>query len=228
MTPTPAIPRAGIDDCWNRIGVRGDGSCPELKEYVHCRNCPVYTASAAELLDSSSVPKNYLTEWTGLYAQPKTVVEPETNAFFLFRIGSEWLALPTDLLKEVAPLRSIHSLPHRLGGVMKGLANVRGELLVCLSLEKVLGLEAAAVEPARNGLEPRRLLVINGEGGPLVFSVDEAHGIYSCPSRQLTKVPVTVARAAVAYTYAVLPWNGRSVGCLDRQLLLAALNRSLA
>ena len=39
---------AAIDDCWNRIGVRGDGSCPELKQYVHCRNCPVYSAGAAD------------------------------------------------------------------------------------------------------------------------------------------------------------------------------------
>ena len=28
---------APIDDCWNRIGVRGDASCARLVEYVHCR-----------------------------------------------------------------------------------------------------------------------------------------------------------------------------------------------
>ena len=39
--------RAGLNDCWNKIGVRGDGSCPELARHVHCRNCPVYSASAA-------------------------------------------------------------------------------------------------------------------------------------------------------------------------------------
>ena len=33
--------RSTIDDCWNRIGVRGDASCPKLDDYVHCRNCPV-------------------------------------------------------------------------------------------------------------------------------------------------------------------------------------------
>lgn len=36
-----------IDDCWNRIGVRGDGSCPRLAGYIHCRNCPVHDAAAA-------------------------------------------------------------------------------------------------------------------------------------------------------------------------------------
>ena len=40
-----------IDDCWNRIGVRGDGSCPRLAGYIHCRNCPVHDAAAARVLD---------------------------------------------------------------------------------------------------------------------------------------------------------------------------------
>ena len=44
---TPRPDRAIVNDCWNRIGVRGDRSCPELKQYVHCRNCPVYSAGAA-------------------------------------------------------------------------------------------------------------------------------------------------------------------------------------
>ena len=34
-----------IDDCWNRIGVHGDKSCPLLDEHVHCRNCAVYALS---------------------------------------------------------------------------------------------------------------------------------------------------------------------------------------
>ncbi len=44
-------PGAPIDDCWNRIGVRGDGSCPRLAGYIHCRNCPVHDAAAARVLD---------------------------------------------------------------------------------------------------------------------------------------------------------------------------------
>ena len=49
-TPDTSTPfaRAGLNDCWNKIGVRGDGSCPELKQHAHCRNCPVYASVAAE------------------------------------------------------------------------------------------------------------------------------------------------------------------------------------
>ena len=44
---------------------------------------------------------------------------------------------------EVANLLPIHSLPHRPNGVVLGLASVRGELLVCVSLGQVVGAGAA-------------------------------------------------------------------------------------
>ena len=57
-TSTP-FARAGLNDCWNKIGVRGDGSCPELERHAHCRNCPVYSAAAAQLLDAE-LPAGHL------------------------------------------------------------------------------------------------------------------------------------------------------------------------
>ena len=50
MDTPPAI----VNACWTTIGVRGDGSCPELKQYVHCRNCPVYSAGAMQVLESEA------------------------------------------------------------------------------------------------------------------------------------------------------------------------------
>ncbi len=40
-----------IDDCWNRIGIHGDKTCPLLADHIHCRNCAVYSAAATRLLD---------------------------------------------------------------------------------------------------------------------------------------------------------------------------------
>jgi len=227
MPKNAAISHTNITDCWNRIGVQGDGSCPELDRYIHCRNCPVYTDAAAHLLDTSA-PSHYLTEWTGHYARPLPVAEVDTHPYFIFRLGAEWLALPVDLLKEVAPLQSVHSLPHRQAGAVRGLTNVRGELLICVALDQVLGLDLLEVKPAKNRRDLRQLLVITDKRGPLAFPVDEVHGIHWCPARQLMEVPATIAHAAVVYSRAILPWNGHSVGCLDRELLLAAFNRSLA
>lgn len=226
-TSTPFV-RTGLNDCWNRIGVRGDGSCPELERHVHCRNCPVYSASAATLLDAD-LPAGHLAEWTGHFSGAQKVEEAGTQSVVIFRIGAEWLALPTAVFKEVATLRAIHSLPHRSNGLVLGLTNVRGTLLVCVSLGTVLGLgETAGAKKDQARAQHRRLLVISREGSRLVFPVDEVHGIHRCQPRELKAVPATVAKATATYTKSVLAWQDRTVGCLDDQLLFYTLNRSLA
>jgi chemotaxis-related protein WspD len=218
------LDRAVIDDCWNRIGVRGDGSCPELKQYVHCRNCPVYSAGAADLLDADA-PAGYFADRTTHFAKQAHAEEGETRAVVIFRVASEWLALPTSVVIEVANLLPIHSLPHRSDGVVLGLASVRGELLVCVSLGQVVGAEPlAAASRERRGTTHRRLLVIRREDVRVVCPVDEVHGIHRFHPRELKDVPTT---ATVAYSTALLSWQGHSVGTLDDQLLFYTLKRSL-
>lgn len=62
-------------------------------------------------------------------------------SFVVFRIGPELFALPTQVLHEVAESRGIHSLPHRRHSVVLGLVNIRGELLICVSVGRLLGLD---------------------------------------------------------------------------------------
>ena len=216
------------DACWNSIGVRGDGSCPELVRHVHCRNCPVYSDAARELLDGE-LPADYSAEWTTHVARPKRADKGGTQTIVIFRIGTEWLALPMPAVKEVADLRPIHSLPHRRSGVVLGLANVRGELLVCVSLGQVLGLEQSAeVNRETRRAAYRRLLVIRRDEVRSACPVDEVHGVHRVRSRELKEVPTTVAKSTATYSKAMLSWEGRSVGLLDDQLLCYALQRSLA
>jgi chemotaxis-related protein WspD len=216
-----------VNDCWNRIGVRGDKSCVELPRQIHCRNCPVYAAGAADLLDGD-VPATYMSDWTAHFAQPKPEEHLDTRSVVIFRIASEWLALPTPAVMEVANVLPIHSLPHRQTGAVLGLASVRGELLVCVSLGEFIGLASAA---APDG-DPRtttyqRLLVIKGEDIRVVCPVDEVHGVHRFSSRDLKDVPATIAKAPGTYSAAVLAWRDHQVGVIDDQLLFYALKRSL-
>jgi chemotaxis-related protein WspD len=215
-----------LNDCWNRIGVHGDASCPELQQYVHCRNCPVYSAGAAEMLDADT-PVSYFVDRTAHFAAAADVEETETRSIVIFRIGSEWLALPTSVVVEVANLLPIHSLPHRQNAVVLGLASVRGELLVCVSLSQVIDAGPRAEPGARGGAAIRRLLVIRRDGIRFVCPVDEVHGIHRFHARELKELPTTVANARVTYSTALLPWRGQSVGTLDDQLLFYTLRRSL-
>jgi chemotaxis-related protein WspD len=216
------------DDCWNRIGVRGDESCPELAQYAHCRNCPVQAAVAADLL--GSIPSGrYLAEWTEHVALPKRVDARTTQSAFIFRVAAEWLALPVTVVKEVADLKSVHSVPHRSGGVVLGLASIRGELMVSASLALILGLDppSAAKGPASRTIYPR-LLVIRRDDVRAACPVDEVHGVHRFPEATLAEVPATLARATAHYSKSLLPWNQHSVAVLDETLLFSALKRGLA
>lgn len=229
LSDTDAVSsRSVVNDCWNKIGGRGDSSCAELKKHIHCRNCPVYSVAAVDLLDTD-LPPDHLARWTRHVAQEKSVAELDTHSVIIFRIDAEWLALPTTIFKEIASVRAIHAVPHRRNGMVLGLTNIRGELVICVSLRRILSLERTAetqreIQRAADG----RLLVMQREGSRAICPVDEVYGIQRFHPRESKEVPVTVAKATATYTKAVLAWQQKSVGLLDDQLLFHTLNRSLA
>jgi chemotaxis-related protein WspD len=225
---TPSGTRAIINDCWNKIGVRGDASCVELKQHVHCRNCPTYSAAALALLDRD-LPADHFSDWTAHFARPGKLEEPDTHSAIIFRIASEWFALTTVAVDEVAEPRTIHSLPHLRSGIVLGLVNVRGELLVCVSLAKILRVgEATTANAERQGFKAKRLVVIRRNDRRVAFPVDEIQSVHRYHPRELKSVPATIAKASTAYTKAILSLKDKSVGCLDDQLLTHALDTSVA
>lgn len=219
---------AVIKDCWNTIGVRGDTSCKELLQHVHCRNCPVYSSAAAHLLDREPTA-DYIAHWTEQARQAKGQAEQAAISVLIFRIRSERFALRTKALTEIANLRPIHSIPHRRDGVVLGLANIRGELLVCLSLHEMLSVRMSSAGAAEQGeAAAGRLLVMQRDGTRAVCPVDEVHGIERVFESDLGPVPSTVRGSAATYTHALLTWRTHAVGLLDEQVLFQAVNRSVA
>lgn len=215
-----------IQTCWQTIGVYGSSQCEELRQFIHCRNCPVYSAAARRLLDRP-MPAEYRREWTLHFAKKEITARPAKTSAVIFRINTEWLALPAQAFQEIAERRSIHSLPHRRLGIVAGLVNIRGELLICASLGRLLGLENAA--PNRSiRKQAERLLVAQWQGNRFVFPVDEVHGIHRFESPELRPPPATVARASASYTQGIFFWKDRPVGYLETGPLFSALNRSLA
>lgn len=212
-----ASDQPSIDDCWNRIGVHGDKQCALLVEHVHCRNCAVYAAAATLLLDRYALSQD-------AHQQAESVqnIGP-TRSLLLFRLGDEWLALASRCLVEVAPLQSVHSLPHQRSRVLQGVANVRGALVPCLSLGYLLGLEEGASTSTVSRVVPR-MLILAAEGGSVVAPVDEVEGIHALELFRLTQDSPPEER----FTEAVLQWRGRTVRVLDEKQLLSAVSRSLS
>jgi chemotaxis-related protein WspD len=218
--------RAGeTQSCWNEIGVQGNATCPELQQVVHCRNCPVYSKAGLRLLDRPLLPE-CRRAWTEHFAQQKQLTSPTRHSALLFRINTEWLALPTPAFQEVAERRPVHSLPHRRQGLVLGLVNVRGELLICFSLGHLLGL-APSPPCATEHTTYDRLLVAKWDSHRFVFPADEVRGILRFQTPELQEPPATLLKSRLSYTQGILCWQGRTVGLLDAALLFSSLNRNL-
>ena len=110
---------------------------------------------------------------------------------------------------------------------MLGLVNVRGELLICISLARALGIDGAGGAPAGR-LAHRRMVVLRSAASKLVCAVDEVHGLHEAGSSAVRAVPATIARGAATHATAMLQWRDRSIGVLDDTLLFASVRRSLA
>jgi len=188
-----------------------------------------FSSAAAQLLDRE-VPENYLREWTDIIAAKRQIVETNFKSVVVFRIGSEWLSLPTSAVKEIAEQPVLHQLPHRSGGIVQGIVSIRGEILVCVALDVLLGLQERSKEtPSGSQMAIERLIVCDSRGGRLAFMVSDVHGVHHYLSRNLRDVPVTVAKAAATYTAGILPWkDNQTIGCLDGELVFYALNKGVA
>jgi chemotaxis-related protein WspD len=184
---------------------------------------------------SREVPQEYRSEWTRRIAEVQQEQHTGVKSVLIFRLGSEWLALPAKCIRVVAEPRAPHPLPHRRG-LMQGLISVRGELLICVSLSTFLGLERAPALPVEASSAPsvtirsaakEQVIVAVTDRGPIAFMTDEIYGFHQYHDDELREVPSTLAQATATYTAAMLPWGNLTVGCLDDQMLFHTLNRSL-
>jgi len=226
--PLPTLLGDAVDirACWNEIGEHGNGSCRKLQKFVLCRNCPVYSNAGVRLLDRPAPPE-YRRECKEHLAGDRRLTAPHKHSALIFRISAEWLALPTQAFQEVAERQLIHSLPHRRHGVVLGLANIRGELLICVSLGHLLALENPMPRGTLRTVH-QQLLVVNWDGERFVFPVDAVGGIHRFDPHHLQGPPATLAKSKFSCSRGILSWEQKSVGLLDPSLLFSSLNRSLA
>lgn len=203
-------------------------SSPQAKPSEAAPRPATGSTGAARLLDRET-PADYLREWTERIAAEKKVTDAGTMSVLIFRIGVECLALPTHIFQEVAEACAVHSVPHHRDGTLVGLVNIRGELLICVSLELLLGLEKSAEEKKETARRVyRRLLVVNRDGNRLAFPVDEVYGMHRYHPRELRTVPDTLSRKTATYSLGILPWQNRTVGCLDDGLLFYTLGKGFS
>lgn len=224
------LQKTGSDDCWKTIGVWAKGDverCPKLTEVIHCRNCPVYAAAGRRLLDQP-LPDSYRNILTSQLAENNEPEPTDIKTAFVFRAGSEWLAITAKLIQEVVDMGIIHTLPHISTNVLRGIVNIRGKLEICVSIGGVLGIERQEKnEHPTNYVAPERLVVAKHLDHVITFPVSEVLGNVRYRPEMLRELPVTVSGSKAVYTKGILCIGNRDIGFLKDTPLFKTLTKDL-
>ncbi len=217
-----------IEDCWNTKGVwsKSGDPCPQLQEFCHCRNCPVYSKAGRQLLDRP-LTDEYQEELVSIFLNKKEIKREVTRSAFFFKEGTEWLALPANIVNEVVYMGPIHSIPHKNSRIFRGIVNIRGRLELCVSIGGVLRLEGRS-RKLRGVPTPERLIVAVKDGQSVVFPVTEVIGSIRYKPSMITPLPVTVSGSKAVYTKGILAYQDKDIGFLDDNILFRILTRNLA
>lgn len=217
------------DNCWNSIGVWGNAlpRCPKLEEFIHCQNCDVFRAASLQAYERA-IPDDYRAEWTEILAGSKESVVTDARTVVVFRLGDEWVAISTQLCKEITLMMKTHRLPHNKSQILKGVVNNSGQIRICVSLGSLLGIaKAEHVYGDATHTVRARMIVMDVEGRTYVFPVSEIQGLLQYRDADLTPLPDTVLSSSASYMRGTLNRDGKSIGCLDEALLAAQIERSI-
>jgi chemotaxis-related protein WspD len=212
-----------VVDCWNRIGVKGDRSCPKLREVIHCHNCEVFADAARAFLDRAA-PDGYLSEITESLSRSGDLKPAESVSVVVFEVGDQLLAIDTKAVVEVTSPRRAHRIGHRNGRIFSGIVNIHGQLELCCSLSGLLQIEAAAGDAAPGGA---RMLLVEHAGLRWSFEVEAVHGVHRFEAEAVSPIPATSQQGAGSYMQSVLSFGERRAGQLDLDKTFRALESSL-
>ncbi|HOV89509.1 MAG TPA: chemotaxis protein CheW [Syntrophorhabdaceae bacterium] len=213
-------------NCWKIIGIFGDSSCPELSVLIHCRNCKVYNNAGRGLFDRD-VPVDFVEESTKLISVAKEQELKGYLSVIVFRVGEEWLALKTIYLQEITSLKPVHRVPYRTNDIFRGIANINGELLLCISLVRLLEHNHEEEDTQNETNVFKRMIVINKNGERYVFSVDEVLGIFRISLNEIKEPPVTLMKSPSNLIEGIFELLGNKVGFLGDDRFLSALKRGI-
>ncbi len=206
--------------CWTKEGLWGDSSCPELAERIHCYNCPAYSEAGKRLFDRRA-PVEYVDEWSDEISEARSDSGREKIPYFLFKCGGENFALEMGAVSEVGRDRFIHKIPHRGEGVISGLANVNGELVIAVDVARLLGIPARAASG-----DSVRMVVCSNGGDRFAFRVEKISGMALVEPSSLRDVPVTLEKSLGGFVDKIFDLGGARYGVIDFGLFVHAIIRN--
>lgn len=214
------------NSCWNSIGVWGNSSCPEIRKFNHCRNCPLFINAGKELFEKEP-PEGYLQEWTEILSKEKTDDEKADNSCLIFRLGGEWFAIDSSVIVEVTDNTVIHSLPHQRSRILKGIVNVRGEIKLAVELHDLFGVEnIESGDNKKTKIFTRQVVIQKGKDS-WVIPVDEIKGVLKFNEKKVTALPATAKTSKENFLRGFIKSEKIEAGIVISDVLFETINKQV-
>ena len=110
--------------------------------------------------------------------------------------------------------------------VLRGIVNVRGELLLCVSLGYLFKLKKSEKEYIQDKPIHQRYIVVVANDEFYTFPASEVRDTIRFDVDTLQKPPSTIAGSAGSYVKGIIHHDGIDIGFIDSELLFNALHRS--
>ncbi len=144
-----------------------------------------------------------------------------------FRIAGEALAIPAKSLRRITTHAPVVPIPHRQGKLLRGLCNVRGELVLCMDLASLLGLSEPASSPPRR-TELERTVVLGPADAPWAFQADELHGVERIDPAAILTLVSHLSPALQASATGCFEHEARAFTLLDPERIMQAFAGGVA
>jgi len=166
-------------------------------------------------------PEDYLQAWSEEVAQAKQEIHRKDRGAMVIRLGSEYVAWSGLSCLTVLTARTIHSVPHRPHPVLKGLAAIKGQLIPCFSLARLLDMKD------KHDADEQHLILIGEAGNPLGMLVEHIETYIQFHHQKVHALPSNLSKSGECYSQGMLDWNNQKVPLLDESLVISGFERCM-
>ena len=148
----------------------------------------------------------------------------EVRQFLSFTVGSEEYGVELPRVREVIRIRGITRLP-KTARFVKGIINLRGEVIPIVDLREKFGLEAAETTTTT------RVMVVEAEGKRMGMVVDSASQVVRIPADQIEPPPPVLGGSSQEFVTGVgkledklvILLNADTILTVDEKIALSAI-----
>ena len=141
--------------------------------------------------------------------------EFETTQYIVIKIGEEQYGIDIKFIDNIVRMQSITRVP-KVASYLKGVINLRGEVIPVISLRLKMGLEADEY------VKSTRIIILKVDGFEKTgVIVDEVKEVVTLESSQVEKVSYNSKDEKVNYIMGIGKYNEELVSLLDLNIVLA-------